>query len=157
MIRIFHLLIILLGSTSCSLNQTSNKTSVLTQDQHSAMEKKVLVLVNDYRRSQNLSPLIQSEKFTKIARAHSLEMQRKKDLSHKGFSRRASLVKKQYQRATVAENVGYNFGYAATEKRVVDSWINSSGHQVNIQGNYRYTGIGVTKSVEGNITIPRYS
>ena len=147
--RILLLLMTLLGGISCSMNQTSNRKSILTPVQQTAMEKKVLLYVNEYRRSQHLSPFIQSEQFAQISRAHCLEMQQKNDINHKGFSRRTSLIRKQHPRAMVAENVGYNYGYATPEKHVVDSWVKSSGHRKNIQGNYRYTGIGVTKSSDG--------
>ena len=147
--RLGLMLIILLGATSCSLNQTSNRKSTLSLDQQAAMEKKILSMVNDYRRAQHLNPLIQSEQYAQISRAHCLEMQRSNDINHKGFSHRTALVRKQHPRALVAENVGFNYGYTTPEKHVVDSWVNSSGHRINIQGNYRYTGIGVTKSSEG--------
>ncbi len=76
-------------------------------------------------------------------------MQRKNDISHKGFPHRTALVRKQSPRALVAENVGFNYGYTTPEKHMVDSWVNSPGHRINMQGNYRFTGIGVTKSNDG--------
>ena len=115
------------------------------------MEKKVLAHVNEYRASKNLSPLVSSEPLAQLARAHSIGMQRKNKIDHHGFSGRISKIRKQYPRAYVTENVGFNHGYSMPEKRMVDTWINSQGHRANILGKFRYTGVGITKNAEGEI------
>lgn len=146
--RILCSLLLLFGATSCAVRQTSN---VLTPEQQANMEKNVIVYVNEYRSSKNLSPLVSSEQLAQIARAHSLKMQGKNKIDHKGYSGRASQVRKQYPRSYMAENVGFNHRYSMPEKRMVESWISSQGHRVNILGNYRYTGVGITQSAEGRI------
>ena len=145
----FLLMIMLLSVTNCARHQSPNHKSVLTPQQQAAMEQNVLIFVNQYRRAHHLSPLQQSAHYAQISRQHCLAMQRKNDIHHKGFSKRAALVRKHAPRARVSENVGFNYGYTTPEKHVVDSWINSPGHRVNMQGNYHSTGIGVTKSRDG--------
>jgi uncharacterized protein YkwD len=120
------------------------------------MEKKVLLYVNEYRNSKKMSPLISSEQLAQIARAHSLGMQRKNKIDHHGFSGRVSKVRKQYPRSYMAENVGFNHRYSMPEKRMVESWISSQSHRVNILGNYRYTGVGITQSAEGKIFFTQF-
>ena len=146
--RIIISILVLFCSASCAVRKTSN---VLTTENQASMEKKVLLYVNEYRNAKNMSPLISSEPLAQLARAHSIGMQRNNKIDHHGFSGRVSKVRNQYPRTYVAENVGFNHGYSMPEKRMVDSWIKSPGHRVNILGNYRHTGIGITQSAEGKI------
>jgi uncharacterized protein YkwD len=141
-------ILILLCASSCAVKQSS---SVLTSEQQTSTEETILAYVNQYRQSQNLSPLIAVDTFDQIAREHSGDMQSSDKMDHNGFSGRASMVQNRYPQASVAENVGFNQGFSMPEKHMVDSWIKSPGHQRNIVGNYIYSGIGVTKSAEGKI------
>jgi uncharacterized protein YkwD len=115
------------------------------------MENNVLDYVNDYRNSKNLNSLVSAEPLAKIAREQSIEMQGKNKIDHDGFSRRVSEVRNYYPQPAVAENVGFNYGSPEPERSMVESWINSQGHRKNILGNYRYTGIGISKSTDGKI------
>jgi uncharacterized protein YkwD len=141
-------ILVLFCASSCAVRQAS---SVLSSEQQASMESKILLYVNQYRNSKNLSPLVSSEPLAQIARGHSGDMQGKSKMDHHGFSGRAAKIQNQYPNASVAENVGFNYGYSMPERHIVDSWINSPGHQRNILGNYRFTGIGATKSAEGKI------
>jgi len=144
--RVLFSILMMFSASSCAVRETSN---VLASAQQSNMENKVLVYVNEYRKSKSLSPLVSVDAFSQIARSHSIDMQGKDEIDHAKFSGRASKIQNQYPQASVAENVGSNHGYSTPEKHMVDSWIKSPGHQRNILGNYRYTGIGITKSAEG--------
>ncbi len=146
--RILFSILLLFSASSCAVRQSSN---ALSPEQQASMEKKVLVHVNDYRKSKNLSPLVSSESLAMLARTHSMGMQGRDKIDHNGFSGRVSKVRKQYPETYVAENVGCKHRDSMPEKTVVDSWINSQAHQANILGNYRYTGIGVTQSAEGKV------
>lgn len=149
--RLFIIAILSLVFTSCATNKASSPDPQFTSAQRTAMEKKILAYVNEYRRSKNICPLLQDEQYVQISRQHSERMLRANDMNHKGFSQRTKAVQKNSPRALIAENVAFNYGYSTPERHVVDSWINSSGHRVNIIGNYRYTGIGVAESRDGKI------
>lgn len=148
MYRTFLSILLIFTASSCAVRQTS---SVLTAEQESSRKKKVLLYVNDYRKSKNLSPLVSSEPLDRLARAHSSAMQRSNQMDHQGFSGRVAKVRKLYPRTYIAENIGFNYSLALPEKTMVDSWMSSQGHRANILGNYRYTGIGVTQNAEGKI------
>jgi uncharacterized protein YkwD len=38
-----------------------------------------------------------------------------------------------------------------TAHKVVDGWLHSPGHKKNIEGDYNFTGIGVSKDKNGRI------
>ena len=52
-----------------------------------------------------------------------------------------------YSAAT--ENVAYNQGYNDPATQVVKSWLQSSGHRQNIEGQYKLTGVGIAKNARG--------
>lgn len=146
--RIAIAFLMMIFASSCAQRQA---TSVLTPPQHKSMESKTLLYVNEYRKSKNLSPLVNNEVLAQIARSHSLQMQAKNKMDHANFSERTFEIQNYYPQASVAENVGYNQGFSTPEKKMVDSWIHSKGHQQNIVGNYRLSGIGITKGADGKI------
>jgi uncharacterized protein YkwD len=105
--------------------------------------------VNQYRQSQNLAPLVVDPAISAQAKAHSEKMARNSSLSHDGFNERVNSVSQTIVYRSVAENVGYNMGYAQPEAMAVKGWIDSPGHQHNLVGRYDLTGIGVAKSAKG--------
>ncbi|MGA1874560.1 MAG: CAP domain-containing protein [bacterium] len=111
---------------------------------------KVHQLVNEYRSSKDLSPLIHNEVIAQQARNHSLSMfndnvgREKVVISHDGFAQRVDEIAKDIPYIGAAENVGWNKGYSDPAQRIVDRWISSSGHRENMEGNYRLTGIGIS-------------
>jgi len=46
----------------------------------------------------------------------------------------------------IAENVGYNMGYANPASEVVKVWLHSPEPLKNIKGDFELTGIGVAKN-----------
>jgi uncharacterized protein YkwD len=49
----------------------------------------------------------------------------------------------------IAENVGFNVGYANPASKAVEDWLHSPGHLNNIKGDFELTGIGVAKNKRG--------
>jgi uncharacterized protein YkwD len=106
-------------------------------------------LVNKYRQSRNLPPLIVDPAISAQAKAHSEQMARSGSLSHDGFNDRVTSVSKTIVYRKAAENVAYNMGYGQPDLVAVQSWIESPGHQHNMVGQYDLTGIGVAKNAKG--------
>jgi uncharacterized protein YkwD len=105
--------------------------------------------VNQYRQSQNLSPLTFDPTISAQARAHSVRMANISRLSHDGFQERVDAVAKTIAYTGAAENVAYNMGYARPDDTAVKGWIKSPGHQHNMVGEYDLTGIGVAQNDKG--------
>jgi uncharacterized protein YkwD len=114
------------------------------------LEQEVHQLINRYRISKNLSPLIVHEIITRQARIHSRAMATKRiPVSHSGFDQRVDIISRSLPLRVAAENVAYNKGYAHCGQRVIQDWLTSTVHRKNIEGDYHLTGIGVVMDSEG--------
>ncbi len=106
-------------------------------------------LVNKYRQSHNLPPLVADPAISVQAKAHSEQMARTGNMSHDGFNDRIASVSKTIVYRSAAENVAYNMGSGQPDLAAVQGWIESPGHQHNMVGRYDLTGIGVAKNAKG--------
>ena len=69
---------------------------------------------------------------------------------HDGFGKRVEMISGQLSYSAAAENVAYNNqAYSDCAEFAVDGWIESPGHLVNIEGEYRLTGVGVAVDSAG--------
>jgi len=112
------------------------------------MEKEILQLTNQYRKSKGL-PSLQPDDASNIqAGIHSRNMARKRvRFGHDGFQKRVQQISESLGRLEAsAENVAYGQESAA---EVVRTWINSAPHRKNLLGNYTKIGIGVAQNKEG--------
>ena len=125
-------------------NLQSTSTPVM-----SSLELTTHNLVNEYRQSRNLPPLVADPAILAQAKAHSEEMARSGNMNHDGFARRADLVSQTIVYRSVAENVAFNGGHGQPDRVAVQGWIASPGHQRNMLGQYDLTGIGVVKNAKG--------
>ena len=103
------------------------------------MELEVYRLINAHRDSLGLDTLVWSETIAAQCRNHSNTMAATGDLNHDGFTDRITTISQTIPTYNSAENVAYN----RTAQGAVTSWLNSSGHKKNIEGNFTMTGIGV--------------
>lgn len=114
------------------------------------MEGSILGYVNEHRRSIGLSSLETNAEANRQAYQHSKNMaERKTGFGHEGFDQRMQVIKQKVGWITAsAENVAYG---QLSAKEVVKGWLNSPGHKKNMEGNYRFTGVGVYKDRKGII------
>ncbi len=114
------------------------------------LEDQILDLVNRYRKSKGLSPLTVNFTIAQEARKHTMAMATHRvDFGHAGFNIRSKVITSKVQGATsVAENVAYG---SQSAKEVVNGWLNSPGHRRNIEGNYKFTGIGVARDQQARL------
>ena len=82
-------------------------------------------LINDYRASHGLQPLIPAKNLAALADAHSAGMAAQRKLSHDGFRNRAQRA----QSDVCVENVGWN--YPSPEAQL-EGWRNSPTHDRNL-------------------------
>jgi uncharacterized protein YkwD len=114
------------------------------------LKQSVHQLVNEYRASKNLPPLKLDPRISQEAKQHSEAMASGQvEFSHAGSEQRFQAIGEMIPYRRIAENVGYNSGYANPGERVVEGWINSEGHRRNIEGNFNLTGIGIARNAKG--------
>jgi uncharacterized protein YkwD len=103
-------------------------------------------LINNYRRDRGLPVLAWDAQIAAIAQKHSQDMGRTQKLDHDSptlFLDRVAVLGNVTKRENIAE------GYA-TERAVVDGWINSSTHQINmIATDVTRSGVGVYRDANG--------
>ena len=110
----------------------------------------ILKYVNQYRHSKHLSPLEANSFISSIALEHSHNMLTGKTrFGHDGFRERIDRIKKHFKTLHVAaENVASG---PMSAREVVDGWLHSPGHRKNIEGDFKYTGIGLASRRDGMI------
>ncbi len=153
-------------SVSCSneeLNDTTNEqgtseeqgseeqdnTNDPTDDESendTTITEEILQLVNEYRRSKNLSELTINTTATELAIDHTLYMISQQSISHDNFSSRSDILNQQENARSTAENVA---SFYPDAESVVNAWIESDGHRENIEGNYSYIGIAAIRDENG--------
>jgi uncharacterized protein YkwD len=114
------------------------------------LERDIFDLVNEYRKTKKLAPLQANPAIEYQARRHSMDMgTHRVPFGHQGLSFRIKYITEKIPGAsTVGENVAFgNF----SAKAVVNGWIKSPEHRKNIEGNFKYTGIGVTRNMQNQL------
>lgn len=138
----FLSLMVLFWTVSCANSRVSCEPQA-------SMEREIVQDINQYRQSKGLAALREDSRITAQCRTQCVNMAGDGKISHRGFSGRTFALLNSFPRAQVAENVGVNYGVANPTKQMVNTWIASPGHRINIEGNYHYTGVGVVKTEGG--------
>ena len=125
-------------------------TPVVDANLAPGMERDVLTLVNDYRKSKKLPPLQTNAAIEYQARRHSMDMgTHRVPFGHQGLSFRMKYIIEKVQGVSqVGENVAYG---NLSAKTVVSGWIKSPEHRQNMEGSFKYTGIGVTRNMQNQL------
>jgi len=132
------------------LSKPKPSTKIIAQADTFSIERAVFDRINQYRQRRNLVPLTWDNSITNQARIHSQNMASGAvPFSHNGFQQRVQEIAKVIPYRGAAENVAYNQGYTDPAANAVQGWLNSSGHQRNIVGNYNLTGVGVARNSRG--------
>jgi uncharacterized protein YkwD len=121
-----------------------------TQPNDAAIERAILVHINEYRQNHGLSKLTMDAKISQEARVHSQDMAvHRMPFGHIQFKKRIDHLHAHIKNSNAgAENVAYNYKGA---QDVVNNWVKSPGHKANIVGNYNLTGIGIARDAKGKI------
>lgn len=115
-----------------------------------SISREILLYVNQFRQSKGLKPLEANSYISSIALGHSRDMLTgKSPFGHDGFHKRIDLISHRLGRLHVAaENVASG---PMGAREVVDGWLHSPGHRLNIEGDFRLTGIGVAEAPNGMV------
>ncbi|UCG27660.1 MAG: CAP domain-containing protein [Bacteroidales bacterium] len=111
------------------------------------LEEEVLSAINAYRISQGLSSLNMNSFIRNECRTHSENMaDGTVSFGHEGFLERSDRIIAELGSGNISENVAVG---SETAEAVVNSWINSSAHKTNIEGDYNLTGVGIAENSDG--------
>jgi uncharacterized protein YkwD len=135
---------------STPVNPAENNANAPAEINMETMSQDILSYVNQHRQTLGKAPLTLDDAASQQATIHSSNMASKRvPFSHDGFTSRVSAISKKIGAVSAAaENLGYG---KLSAKEVVDTWLSSSAHKKNIEGNYDLTGIGFAKAADGTI------
>ncbi|PHR72834.1 MAG: hypothetical protein COA67_03800 [Lutibacter sp.] len=108
------------------------------------MEQEIFNLINNHRTSKGLPELGIYNIVSSEAITHTDYMIETGDVSHANFGTRHQNLVAYASAKSVSENVAYGFSSA---EAVVNAWLNSEGHRLNIE-NASFTDFGI--STKGN-------
>lgn len=99
---------------------------------------------NKERKSRSLKTLKLNRGLCDYAQKHAEKMAKQNSLRHSQMSELASAAGSQ----TVAENIAWG---QENEEEVTVAWMHSTGHRMNILGDYTDVGFGMAKNKNGEI------
>ena len=115
----------------------------LMDESVSSYEKEVIRLVNEIRVEYGLGTLAENWQLSRVARYKSQDMADRNYFSHtsKTYGSPFEMIKAfDISYNTAGENIAQGY---TTPKSVVDGWMNSSGHRVNIlNASFKQIGVG---------------
>jgi uncharacterized protein YkwD len=122
-------------------------------DDRGKLEQETFRLINDYRKTENLSPLKWDSAITHVARDHSHDMaDGAVDFGHEGFHDRvAKLCVTLAGFRGAGENVFRSNDPEKIAQSAVAVWLKSPPHLKNIRGDYNYSGLGIWEDKDGMI------
>jgi len=132
-------LLVFISVASCSEDDSSE----IQGNAQSGITNEIFVLVNQHRKSIGLPLLVRSAVADNLAIEHTKYMVFKNNASHDNFKKRANNLRTNENANGISENVAYGL---PTAKSVVYTWIKSTGHRANIEGDYTKTGIAAIKN-----------
>lgn len=151
--RYFNILMLTLITAFCTLN-TSTLYPLQSSDQVTALETKLIRMVNDVRAKHGLQPTGMWDVLGYYARCHSQDMAAGKvKFGHGGFEQRAVGVQRYAQLDSMGENVAYFHNVNDPLQLAVEMWMKSPDHRKNILDSYRETGIGIAFDEDGRCYI----
>ena len=125
----------------------STDSTVSDKVSYSEMELQILTLVNNHRKSLNLSKLQTLNIISNVADSHTNYMINVGEISHDNFPERVQNLINNAAAKKVGENVAYGYG---TAQGVLNGWLNSEAHRKIIENpNYTHFGISTDSNSEG--------
>lgn len=149
--RLPFLVLLAVLSFSCSTDsmdesaEALNKSFIVPKDK--SIEIEILELINNHRLSMGLNPLQDMDVIKSQAYSHTEHMVIENEVSHDNFYVRSNYLKANAGAKAVSENVAY--GYTKAES-VVDAWLRSESHKMNIEGDFTNFDVSAEQNEEGN-------
>ena len=135
---------------SCSAEDDSEIADTETEKvgftNETSVSDQILALVNQHRQNQGLSTLSKNTTAEELAIDHTKYMIAIDQINHDNFNQRGESLSNKENAIGIGENVAR---FQIDAESVVNSWLNSTGHRDNIEGNYIFTGISAIKDENG--------
>lgn len=141
---------LLLLNLSCTPGSVDSSEVQVFDYEYSSNEIELLQLINDYRITKNMQPLIVINHISHLSFLHNQYMIKTNAVNHDGFVQRSEELIKLFKASNVSENVAYNF---ISNEGVLNAWLNSPNHKKNIEGDFTHFGLSIA---EDSIKKKRY-
>ncbi|WP_456314451.1 CAP domain-containing protein [Pseudomonas shirazensis] len=128
------------------IENTITDETLVANYNYSNEELELMKLINDYRKSIGLNALERINHISYKSEEHNKYMIKNNKMSHDNFDSRSKNIMKLLRAKSIAENVAVSY---PTPKAVLDGWLNSSGHKVNIEGDFTHFGLAITTDASG--------
>jgi len=137
-----------LNNTDSNLinNHTEEEENVILDKDVIEISNEIFDLVNSYRNSIGLNSLVNNNTAKIESIIHSENQGDENTISHNSSASRAQIIFNYENASSYGENVA--FGYTTPEK-LIEAWINSEPHRLNIEGDFENTGIGTIVNDRG--------
>jgi uncharacterized protein YkwD len=122
------------------------------------VRKAIICLVNVQRRAAGAGKVRSNAKLQKAGAAQAADMRKRSYFAHEGPGGPdlvARLRRAGFWPASAGENLAAGTGSLSTARAVVDAWMHSDGHRVNMLNKaYKYVGIGIEPAFPAPPTTP---
>ena len=145
LLRILLLGAIMITMNSCSSDSSENQVNPKAVERvvnysYNSIELETMELINAHRVSIGLNRLEKINHMSYKSEEHDNYMIANNVVNHNDFVARSENIMRTLGAKAVSENIAYNY---KTPKAVLDAWLASPGHKVNIEGNFTHFGIAI--------------
>jgi uncharacterized protein YkwD len=149
--KIVFLVLVSISIVSCSKEEAVSApavdmSQVSAKYTYTTEETQVLTLVNNYRASIGKNTLEKIDYISIKSEEHDNYMISTGTVSHNYFQDRYENLVQVIGAKNVAENLAYNY---STPEGVVNAWLNSASHKVNMDGDFTHFGIAIRTNSDG--------
>lgn len=136
--------VLVLTIVSCSTDaetiQEPTTTIQTSNYDYNADELELMDLINAHRQSIGLQTLQPADCVSLKSEEHTEYMIEMNAINHDHFSERSQSIIETLGASKVSENVAYNY---STANAVLHAWLESPGHQINIEGDFTHFGVAI--------------
>jgi len=142
-------MVLVIALSNCSTSSTKEEEQEYTEATFgnekitvdpTAMETKLMDLVNEHRASMQLNALKNSSPSYKYAEEHNNYMISHNALSHDNFDSRASKIAAETNAVSISENVAR---YYTSAEKTLEAWVESASHKKAMEGDFTHTTLSV--------------
>ncbi|MFP4846344.1 CAP domain-containing protein [Winogradskyella sp. PE311] len=145
----FLAIVSILSFTSCSTEDIAEDIDAIEvplAPQAKQIEIEIMELINAHRINEGLNTLNNHNTVKAVAFTHTDYMIEVDNVSHDNFFQRKESLQLNADANIVSENVAYGFNSAES---VVNAWLNSPNHKLNIEGDYTDFDISAEQNNDG--------
>jgi uncharacterized protein YkwD len=137
-------------SFSCSTeempSETIDSSALVNAPAAKTIEIEILELINTHRIEIGLNPLNNLSIIKSVAYTHTDYMVEINQVNHDNFFQRQNSLIQNAGALRVSENVAYGY---STAQAVVNAWMNSPSHRLNLEGDFSDFDISAEQNSEG--------